>query len=213
MRRLIAPVALALALALSACTPVPSLSGTGAPAADASPSAERSSPRPTVALEVPIVDSAVQASRSAVPPVRVSVESAGIDMQVVPVGIEAGGFMELPADPAIAGWYRFGPDPWSPGGNTVLSAHIDAPDHPIGPFAALRDLGSGTELTVASADGTSARYAIESVTYYPKAELPTKELFGRSGTRKLVLITCGGEFDSETGSYDDNVVAIAAPLD
>ena len=213
MRRMIAPATLLLALVLSACAPVPSPSGTGAPAAPMSPSAEPPSPRPTVAIDVPIVDSSVQASRSAVPPVRVSVDAAGIDMEVVPVGIEAGGFMELPVDPAIVGWYRFGPDPWSPDGNTVLSAHIDAPDYPIGPFAALRDLGSGTQVTVSSADGSSARYAIESVTYYPKAELPTGELFGRTGTRNLVLITCGGEFDSETGHYDDNVVAIATPVD
>jgi hypothetical protein len=26
-----------------------------------------------------------------------------------------------------------------------------------------------------------------------------------------VLITCGGEFDADAGSYDDNVVVIASP--
>lgn len=211
MRRLLL-VPLALILVLSGCAPVPSPSGAGAPATSMSPAPMTPAPTPTVARDVPIVDSALQAPRTAVPPARVQIMSAGIDMEVVPVGVESGGFMELPQDPAVAGWYRFGPDPWSPDGNTVISAHIDAPDYPIGPFAALRDLGAGTEVDVAAADGTVARYTIASVTYYPKAELPTEELFGRTGTRSLVLITCGGDFDSNTGHYADNVVAVATPV-
>jgi len=132
-------------------------------------------------------------------------------MEVVPVGVESGGFMELPPNPAIAGWYRFGPDPWSPDGNTVIAAHIDAPDYPIGPFANLRDLPAAAEITVTGADGSTAAYGVVSVTYYPKQELPTDALFARAGTRALVLITCGGEFDETTGHYDDNVVVVAEP--
>jgi hypothetical protein len=159
-----------------------------------------------------IVDSSLQSARAAVAPVRVQIAVAGIDMAVVPVGVEPGGFMELPPDPAIAGWYRFGSDPWSLDGNTVISAHIDAPDYAIGPFAALRDLPLQTDVAVFAADGTEARYSVASVTYYPKAELPTEDLFARTATRSLVLITCGGEFDSTTGHYADNVVAVATPL-
>jgi hypothetical protein len=35
---------------------------------------------------------------------------------------------------------------------------------------------------------------------------------GRSGSRVLVLIICGGEFDQDTGSYDENVVVTAEPV-
>ena len=204
-RRLIAP--LVLVLALSACAPVPAPSGAGAP--------PTSSPTPTAAptavTDVPIVGSAPEPARASLPPVRVRVDAAGVDMEVVPVGVESGGFMELPPNPAIAGWYRFGPDPWSPDGNTVIAAHIDAPDYPIGPFANLRDLPAAAEITVTGADGSTAAYGVVSVTYYPKQELPTDALFARAGTRALVLITCGGEFDETTGHYDDNVVVVAEP--
>ena len=61
--------------------------------------------------------------------------------------------------------------------------------------------------------GTVHRYVIESVTYYPKAELPVNNLFARSGTDSLVLITCGGPFDQATGRYADNVVAVATPVE
>ena len=49
------------------------------------------------------------------------------------------------------------------------------------------------------------------MTYYPKQDLPTEEIFAREGTDALVLITCGGAFDSTTGRYADNVVVVAAP--
>jgi sortase (surface protein transpeptidase) len=137
--------------------------------------------------------------------------SIDVDVPVVPVGVEQGGFMELPENPATAGWYRFGADPTSPDGNTVISAHVDAPEYPIGPFSRLRDLVPGETVEVTDTSGTVHQYTVGSVTYYPKADLPVDELFARAGTRSLVLITCGGDFDSTTGRYADNVVAIAAP--
>lgn len=136
----------------------------------------------------------------------------GVDMPVTPVGVEPTGQMELPVDPAVAGWYRFGADAVSTEGNVVLAAHVDAPDYPIGPLARLRDAGVGSTVVVEASDGTSTTYAIESVTYYEKTTLPTDQLFAREGAKSLVIITCGGEFDSSTGSYRDNVVAIARTL-
>ena len=207
--RLVAP--LVLILALTACAPAPSPSGAGATTSPATPTASPT-PAPTALADVPIVVATPQAARAAVPPVRVRIAQIEVDMEVIPVGVESGGFMELPVNPAIAGWYRFGPDPWSADGNTVISAHIDAPQYPIGPFARLRDLAQGNEVVVAAADGTQARYSIASVTYYPKQELPVEEIFARACTRALVLITCGGAFDSATGRYADIVVAVAQPI-
>jgi len=40
--------------------------------------------------------------------------------------------------------------------------------------------------------------------------LPT-DLFAFDGAPRLVLITCGGEFDPDAGSYDENVVVIGEP--
>ncbi|GAB3602200.1 hypothetical protein GCM10027411_04390 [Microbacterium aureliae] len=145
------------------------------------------------------------------PPVRLAVPAISVDIPVTPVGVEEGGFMELNEDPAVGGWYRFGADPSSPDGNVVISAHVDAPDYPIGPLARLRELGGGDEVTVVDEAGTTHRYTVDSVTYYPKADLPVNDVFARSGTDKLILITCGGEFDSATGRYADNVVAVASP--
>lgn len=196
--------ALAIALALTACGPSP----------EAAPSAPAPTVtvRPTPSIDVPVVAATPTPARQSVPPVRVVAADIGIDIPVIPVGIEKGGFMELPADPAVAGWYRYGADPSSSEGNTVISAHVDAPDYPIGPFSALRDLKAGAVIEITDEAGAAHSYAVESVTYYRKTELPVRDIFARTGGLALVLITCGGDYDSRTGRYTDNVVAIATPV-
>ena len=203
--RSIAAAALLGVLVLTACSTPP-------PPAEAAPTPISSTAAPTPTVHVPVTSAALGAPVAVVPPTSVRIDAIGIEVPVIPVGVESGGFMELPEDPAIAGWYRFGPAPATGSGNTVISAHVDSPQYPIGPFASLRDVPVGAEVFVAAADGSSARYAVESVTYYPKTELPVEGLFARGGAPALVLITCGGEFDSSTGRYRDNVVLIARPL-
>ncbi|MDY0909374.1 class F sortase [Microbacterium sp. CFBP9034] len=196
---------------LAALAVVLCLAGCGSPPRAAPSTPAPTAERPTPAVEVPVAAATPTPVRPSVPPVRVAVASIDVDVPVIPVGVESGGFMELPTDPAVAGWYRFGADPASSDGNIVISAHVDSPEYPIGPFSRLRDLPVGEVIDVTDAAGTTHDYVVESVTYYPKAGLPVAELFAREGTRALVLITCGGAFDSTTGRYADNVVAIATP--
>ncbi|KQZ85857.1 hypothetical protein ASD56_06135 [Microbacterium sp. Root166] len=207
--RFSAGVALLLVLTLTACAgPTRPVGAEPSPITSTAPPA----PAPTPTIQVPVASAALTEPVAVVPPISVRIEALGIEVPVIPVGVESDSFMELPEDPAIAGWYRFGPAPGTGSGNTVISAHIDSPRYPIGPFAALRDVPVGAEVSVASADGSSVRYAVESVTYYAKTELPVDELFARGGPPALVLITCGGEFDSATGRYRDNVVLIARSM-
>lgn len=207
-RRAVPLVAL-LVLALTGCgTPVES-----APQpATTLPAPEISAAAPTPAVEIPVAP-ATPAPAAVVPaPVRVSVADAGIDVPVIPVGVDANDAMELPEDPAVAGWYRFGPGPQSPEGRAVISAHVDMPGYGIGPFSRIRDLAQGTLIEVTDDTGKLTRYRLDSVTYYRKADLPVDDLFARSGSPTLVLITCGGPFDASIGRYQDNVVALATPI-
>lgn len=189
------------------------LTGCGGPPDAAVPSAPATvTPAPTPVVDVPVTAATPEAVRPAVPPVRLMAASIGVDMPVVPVGVEPEGFMELPVDPAVGGWYRYGPDPAAEEGNVVISAHVDAPDYPIGPLSRLRDLAAGAVIDVVDNAGAAHSYAVQSVTYYPKTALPVDAIFAREGAGALVLITCGGEYDSATGRYKDNVVAIATPI-
>lgn len=206
---LVSPLAIALtAILLSGCSsPAPPATAVApAPSVTPTPTA-----RPTAAVTVPMAAATLAPAAAADPPTRVGIAAIGIDVPIVPVGVEPDGLMELNPDPAIAGWYRYGAEPSTGQGNTVIAAHIDSPDYPIGPFASLRDVPAGSEVLLSTASGGTLRYAVESITYYPKAELPTASLFERTGAPALVLITCGGDFDSDTGHYSDNVVMIARP--
>lgn len=120
--------------------------------------------------------------------------------------------MEIPADPAIAGWYRFGSAPSTGEGATVLAAHVDSRIYGLGPLSALRDAQAGWTISVTAEDGTASSYVVESVTYIPRAQLPVDQLFSRTGPASLVLITCGGTFDEQRRSYSDNVVLVATAV-
>jgi hypothetical protein len=142
------------------------------------------------------------------PPTGLTIESLGVaGAPVVPVGVEPDGDMEIPG-PQEVGWYRYGPRPGD-GGSAVLAAHI-AYDGVDGVFRHLDDVRPGAAVTVDLGDGAARDFVVTAVGRYPKEALPD-EVFARGGDAGLVLITCGGRFDSAARSYEDNVVAYARP--
>jgi len=210
LRRVIMTLgALVTAACLVACTP----GGAGAdlPPSTESPPTTPSPVPPTLARDVAVRPGALPTPTASVAPVGLAIPSLAIDMPVTDVGVADSGQMELPVDPAIAGWYRYGADATSTSGRILIAAHVDAIDYPIGPLARLRDVPAGETILITAADGTSREFVVQSLTYYEKAALPTDELFQRGGPSALVLVTCGGPFDSQTGHYRDNVVAVAVP--
>lgn len=209
-RATISAVAVAVAIAIAVITSCSSPAPPAAPVVVAA-TPDATTPAPTPVIKVPIVSTEPDAMRKPVPPVRVRLAAVGIDVPVIPVGMEADRQIELPEDPAVAGWYQYGPDPTTGVGNTVIAAHIDAPQYPIGPFASLRDVPPGAQVQIDSADGSMYTYQVETVTFYPKQALPVAAIFARTGSPALVLITCGGQFNHDTGHYADNVVLIAKP--
>ncbi len=194
----------AVVLLLAGCAAVP----TAQPTRSFSSAPVSSGPVP----DVPLVSGKLSAPRPVVPPVSVEVPSAGIVVSVTPVGVEPDGLMELPADVKIAGWYRYGADPMSKTGTTVIAAHVDSIEYGLGPFAGLKGLAAGTEVVVTLSSGKQVRYSIESVTSVVKEELPLSQVFDRAGDPRLVLITCGGQFNYSSGSYSDNILVIAVPV-
>lgn len=164
-------------------------------------------PAPTVAVS-PATPPPVSPT---VAPSRVAIPSIDAQLTVVPTGVTPDGAMEIPDDPRIAGWYRFGPDPTTESGATVLSAHIDSRER-VGPLARLGDLSPGDEVVVTAGD-EEVRYVIERVDSYPKTVIDLDAVFDRTGSPRLHLVTCGGDWDPATGSYEDNVIAVAVRTD
>ncbi|WP_185022788.1 class F sortase [Curtobacterium sp. PhB115] len=149
--------------------------------------------------------------RTAAPPTRISVDWAGVTAPVRPEGVDDDGAMALPPDPGVAGWYRFGAAPSSSAGTIVIAAHVDAVGYGTGPFAHLQDVPEGTTVTLTDADGTDTRWRIDSVGLLTKQGLPWASVFRGDGPRQLVLVTCGGDFDTATHHYESNLLITANP--
>jgi hypothetical protein len=88
--------------------------------------------------------------------------------------------------------------------------HVDSSVLGAGVFFRLRAVPVGAVVSIDFTDGSTARFRVTGRRSYPKADLP-EQLYARSGTRVLTLITCGGAFDRSTGHYQDNVVIYAVP--
>ncbi|MGC4938219.1 class F sortase [Kribbella sp. DT2] len=143
-------------------------------------------------------------------PVRVTIASIGLELPVRAVGVAADGQMELPANPSVVGWYRFGPAPGDREGSVVLGGHLDSREYGVGPLVGLRKLRPGAVIEVAAANGSKVRYRVEGVRDVDKQRLAVGELFARTGPRLLQLVTCGGPYDANGGGYRDNLVVTAS---
>jgi sortase family protein len=79
------------------------------------------------------------------------------------------------------------------------------------PWSTVSALKAGATVSVGRRDDTTARFVVDKVAAYPKAQFPTTEVYGNNTTGRaaLRLITCGGSFDDRSGHYVDNVVAFA----
>jgi LPXTG-site transpeptidase (sortase) family protein len=169
-------------------------------------------PAPAAPAAAPVrpVAAAPTADRLAAP-VRVRLAAVGAEADVVDVGVDDLGAMEVPLDVTTVGWYRFGPSPGAPAGSSVLSGHVDDRVQGRGAFYRLTDLAPGDPVEVDLADGSVAAYRVDTVQRIAKEDLPVDRLFARDGAPVLTLVTCGGDFDRAARSYRENVVVTAVP--
>jgi hypothetical protein len=143
-------------------------------------------------------------------PIAVRIGGIGVDAPVVPVGLEPNGEMEIPNKVAEVGWYRLGAVPGRPG-SAVLAGHVDSRSQGRGAFFALSAVEPGTTVTVVDTRGVEHRFEVIARRQFPKDGLPN-DLFSNTGGARLALITCGGDFNSTTRSYRDNVVVYAVAV-
>lgn len=181
-----------------------------APAASAPVTAQGSPPAapPTV----PVRPAVPAPTPERIPPVRVAVPSAGVDAPVLPVGVAADGQVEIPEDASRVGWYRFGSAPTSEQGSVVLVGHRDSRSQGAGALFRLDRVRPGDRITVTLADRTAVVYRVVERRQYSKQVVPLAQLFDRTGSPRLTLITCAGPYDPQLGGYQDNLVVTAVPL-
>jgi Sortase domain len=203
-------------LAGAGCASVPTTVGTRDTAVPTTVPTTVSTPDAAVPAVVPTT---VRTRDAAVPtvvpppvPARLVVESVGIDVPVRAVGVAADGQMELPPDPATIGWYRFGPAPAERRGAVVLGGHLDSLQYGVGPLVRLRKVRTGQLIRISAYDGRTTTYRVDGVREIPKRRLALEDLFDRSGSPRLRIVTCGGRYEPDNGGYQQNLVVSATRL-
>jgi sortase (surface protein transpeptidase) len=192
-----------------ASAPVAREPDTSAPADEALPAEDDSASdvEPAVQLRAGELKGPI---RHVTRPDRIAIPTIGVDAQVVAVGLEDDGTMEIPVDVATIGWFEPGVRPGQPG-TAVLAGHVDSRTQGRGAFFDLRDLDVEDVVVTTGEDGQPQEWRVVARTRFLKDELPTADLFTREGDPRLVLITCGGAFDATARSYTDNIVVYAVP--
>ncbi|MGY1841209.1 MULTISPECIES: class F sortase [unclassified Modestobacter] len=194
VRLWLAGLALLLALGAAGCA------GAASTAPVAEPAVTAPSDRAAPGADLPVV-----LPESA--PVRVRIPAIGVDSELMDLGLQADGTMEVPAGGFPAGWFTEAPTPGERG-PAVLAGHVDWAGAP-GVFADLRDVVPGDEISVLRTDGTTAVFAVREVGRYDKDAFPTADVYGDLDHAGLRLITCGGIFDQQADSYRDNTIVFA----
>ena len=119
--------------------------------------------------------------------------------------------LEVPQDAATVGHYRDGASAGERG-PAVYASHV-AYRGAEGGFARLAEVEAGDQVLVERADAVTVVYRVERVELVDKDAFPTLAVYGPTDGPELRLITCGGEFDTATDSFEDNVVVYATTLE
>ncbi|KMJ51159.1 hypothetical protein ACG96_01110 [Rhodococcoides fascians] len=141
------------------------------------------------------------------PPERIEIDAIGVDSDVMDLGLLPDGAMDVPPGGFPAGWYTGSPIPGQLG-PSIVAGHVDWAGSP-GVFYRLRELQQGDDVSVTAEDGSTVRFVVSAVEQYPKDAFPTQKVYGDLDHPGLRLITCGGQFDSDVASYEDNIVVYA----
>lgn len=197
---------LALLLVLAGCATPTALLAAAAPTTDrtvvplaASPQAPEMPGRPDTVPERPLtVVSRLEQSR----PVALAVPAIGLRVGgLLDLRPDAGGVLQVPADPAAVGWSTLAPTPGARGA-AVIAAHED------GMFGRLPELTAGDRVSVYREDGTEAVFTVYRTARFPRAAFPAADVHGDTPAPELRLVTAGGVFDRD-GSTPDNLVVFA----
>jgi sortase (surface protein transpeptidase) len=145
-------------------------------------------------------------------PTSIRIPALQVSSSVTGIGVERNGELEIPEDVRVVGWYEYGPRPGDKTGSVVMSGHIDSAEQGRGAFFRLGALRPDDEVFVRLSDGRTWRYRVVAREEWPKSEVPLDRIFGRGGAPRLTLVTCGGGFREDIGSYTDNIAITAVPV-
>lgn len=139
-------------------------------------------------------------------PVRLLIPKIKVDANVLYVGLDKTGNMDVPPDLLNVGWYKFGPIPGDKGSAVIAGHLVGVKD--LGVFANLHLLQPGDNLSVLDDKGATTSFVVRESRSYGQLEEPN-EVFHSSDGNHLNLITCTGVWVKELQRYTKRLVVFA----
>lgn len=141
-------------------------------------------------------------------PTQISIPSIGVTGQLMRLGLNADGTVEVPpADKGMtAGWYAGGAVPGEPGAAVVIGHNDTRFGKAV--FHDLKKIARGADVTVLNGLGERTHFTVTGTETVSKSVFPSEKVYGETGDRVLRLITCDGSFDDE-GHPVDNLIVYA----
>jgi len=147
---------------------------------------------------------------AAAPPVTLTIPSQQVRAVVLPVA-NVGGILQVPDNPSQLGWWNASATVGAARGSVVIDGHVDSAVAGPGALFRLAELRAADRIVLGTATGLTRSYRVTGRRVYRKTSGLPSDIFDQLGAPRLVLISCGGPFDSAAGSYLDNVVVFAVP--
>lgn len=148
-------------------------------------------------------------------PGQLVIPSLCVTGQLTPVGTTRDHVVQTPDDPTVLGVWDQAQPLEAPAGTTVIAGHVNTLSRGAGTFYRLASIQPGGVVVTATDDGHVTRWGVTSITEVQPEEVATSPALAQGPTRRLVLITCGGNptrLRDGSWGYDRNVVVTAVPL-
>ena len=142
-------------------------------------------------------------------PAVIRIPRLGVKASIIPLGLQDDGSIEIPEDPEQAGWWLGGPEPGETGPAVILG-HVDSQEEGPAVFFDLRYMKAGDEIHIDRVDGSTVSYVVDFLESHDKDAFPTDAVYGPTEQPTLRLVTCGGDFDFNVRTYEENVIVFAS---
>lgn len=142
---------------------------------------------------------------------RIIIPKISVDGYVQKMGINSDGEMAVPSNIHMAGWFTNSAKPGDPG-LSIIDGHVHGKYKP-GIFMNLQKLKPGDAVIIEFGNKASKKFIVRDVQAYSVKEAADK-LYSQheDAESQLNLITCGGDFDTDSQEYKQRIIVTAAYL-
>lgn len=137
-------------------------------------------------------------------PKMIYLPKIGIEAEIVPVGINHQGEMEMPQNPWQVGWFENSIG-LGKNGSLVIAGHLDSASGPA-VFYRLSTLEKGDLVYLWDENNNRFVFEVVKKETYSENQFPLTEIFGANDSQYLNLITCTGQFDRQRQRYPERLV-------